>query len=225
MKETIRVLIVDDHTVVRDGLNALLSLEPGMQVVGSAADGLEAVQLAESLKPDVILLDLVMPKMDGVEAINHIKRVDPKARILVLTSFAENHQVFSAIKSGAMGYIMKDTSSDELIEAIRDTYHNRPALQPEIARKLMRDIQNQASETRLEHALTEREIEILRHVAMGKTNQEIADELVVSERTIRTHITNILAKLRLSNRTQAALYALRQGIAHMKYTPSEKEEE
>jgi NarL family two-component system response regulator LiaR len=225
MKETIRVLIVDDHTVVRDGLNALLSLEPGMQVVGSAADGLEAVQLTEALKPDVILLDLVMPKMDGVEAINHIRRIDPKARILVLTSFAENHQVFSAIKSGAMGYIMKDTSSDELIAAIRDTYHNRPALQPEIARKLMRDIQNQASETSLEHALTEREIEILRHVAMGKTNQEIADELVVSERTIRTHITNILAKLRLSNRTQAALYALRQGIAHMKYTPNEKEEE
>jgi NarL family two-component system response regulator LiaR len=225
MKETIRVLIVDDHTVVRDGLNALLSLEPGMQVVGSAADGLEAVQLTEALKPDVILLDLVMPKMDGVEAINHIRRIDPKARILVLTSFAENHQVFSAIKSGATGYIMKDTSSDELIAAIRDTYHNRPALQPEIARKLMRDIQNQASETSLEHALTEREIEILRHVAMGKTNQEIADELVVSERTIRTHITNILAKLRLSNRTQAALYALRQGIAHMKYTPNEKEEE
>jgi NarL family two-component system response regulator LiaR len=196
-----------------------------MQVVGSAADGLEAVQLTEALKPDVILLDLVMPKMDGVEAINHIRRIDPKARILVLTSFAENHQVFSAIKSGAMGYIMKDTSSDELIAAIRDTYHNRPALQPEIARKLMRDIQNQASETSLEHALTEREIEILRHVAMGKTNQEIADELVVSERTIRTHITNILAKLRLSNRTQAALYALRQGIAHMKYTPNEKEEE
>lgn len=225
MKETIRVLIVDDHTVVRDGLNALLSLEPGMQVVGSAADGLEAVQLAEALKPDVILLDLVMPRMDGVEAINQIRRIDPKARILVLTSFAENHQVYSAIKSGAMGYIMKDTSSDELIAAIRDTYHNRPALQPEIARKLMRDIQNQASETSLEHALTEREIEILRHVAMGKTNQEIADELVVSERTIRTHITNILAKLRLSNRTQAALYALRQGIAHMKYTPNEKEEE
>lgn len=223
MTEIIRVLIVDDHTVVRDGLNALLAAEPGMEVVGSAADGIEAVRLAQELNPDVILLDLVMPRMDGVQATIEIKRNNPDARILVLTSFAENHQVFSAIKSGAIGYMMKDTSSEELIQAIRDTYHNKPALQPEIARKLMRDIQSQANQESLVSTLTDREVEILQQVALGKTNQEIADELFLSERTVRTHITNILAKLRLSNRTQAALYALREGIAHMRYLKDENE--
>ncbi len=223
MTETIRVLIVDDHTVVRDGLNALLSAEPGFEVVGSAADGIEAVALVQQLDPDVILLDLVMPRMDGVQATIEIKRTNPDARILVLTSFAENHQVFSAIKSGAIGYLMKDTSSEDLIQAIRDTYHNKPALQPEIARKLMRDIQSQVGQESLVNTLTEREIEILQQVALGKTNQEIADELFLSERTVRTHITNILAKLRLSNRTQAALYALREGIAHMRYVKDENE--
>jgi NarL family two-component system response regulator LiaR len=224
MTDSIRVLIVDDHTVVRDGLQALLSVEPGMEVVGSASDGSEAVRLAQELRPDVILLDLVMPRMDGVQAIHEIKRNNPAARILVLTSFAENHQVFSAIKSGAMGYIMKDTSADELIHAIQDTYHDKPVLQPEIARKLMRDIQNPVPQTQIENTLTDREMEILRQVALGKTNQEIADELVVSERTVRTHITNILAKLRLSNRTQLALYALREGIAHMRYVKDETDE-
>jgi NarL family two-component system response regulator LiaR len=223
MNEIIRILVVDDHTVVRDGLNALLSAEPGMQVVGAAADGVEAVRLAKELKPDVILLDLVMPRMDGVQATVEIKKDNPAARILVLTSFAENHQVFSAIKSGAIGYLMKDTSSDELIQAIRDTYHNKPALQPEIARKLMRDIQIASEQESPSNALTEREVEILQHVALGKTNQEIADELYLSERTVRTHITNILAKLRLTNRTQAALFALREGIAHMRYIKEEGE--
>jgi NarL family two-component system response regulator LiaR len=221
--ENIRILIVDDHTVVRDGLNALLSAEPGMQVVGSAADGLEAVRLAKELKPDVILLDLVMPRMDGVQATLEIKRAFPEARILVLTSFSENHQVFSAIKAGAIGYLMKDTSSEELILAIRDTFHNKPALGPEVARKLMQDIQQQEDMPQPATALTEREVEILQYMAQGKTNQEIADELVLSERTVRTHVTNILAKLSLSNRTQAVLYALRQGIAHMRYTREDNE--
>jgi NarL family two-component system response regulator LiaR len=189
-----------------------------MEVVGSAADGLEAVQLAKELKPDVILLDLVMPRMDGVQATLEIKRTFPEARILVLTSFAENHQVFSAIKAGAIGYLMKDTSSEELIQAIRDTFYNKPALGPEVARKLMQDIQQQEGAPQPPNALTEREVEILQHMALGRTNQEIADVLVLSERTVRTHITNILAKLGLSNRTQAALYALREGIAHIKYT-------
>ncbi len=222
MIENIRVLVVDDHTVVRDGLIALLSAEPGMEIVGSGADGIEAVRLTKELKPDVILLDLVMPRMDGVQAIQEIKRDSPEARILVLTSFAENHQVFSAIKSGAIGYLMKDTSSEELIQAIRDTYHNKPALQPEIARRLMLDIQNQEEGVTAEGALTLREIEILQQVALGKTNQEIADELVLSERTVRTHITNILAKLQLTNRTQAALYALREGIAHINYVKGDE---
>ena len=224
MNENIRILIVDDHTVVRDGLMALLSAESGMEVVGAAGDGAEAVTLYGQLNPDVVLLDLVMPRMDGVQATLEIRRKNPEARILVLTSFAEDHQVFSAIKAGAMGYLMKDTSSEILIQAIRDTYENKSALQPEIARKLMRDIQNQSEPGSGENALTEREKEILQEVAQGKTNQEIADKLVLSERTVRTHITNILAKLRLSNRTQAALYALREGIAHIDYTHTREDE-
>lgn len=221
MIRTIRVLIVDDHTVVRDGLNALLSAEEGMSVVGMAADGVEAVRLTQELQPDVILLDLVMPRMDGVQATLEIKRTYPEARILVLTSFAENHQVFSAIKAGAIGYLMKDTSSEELIQAIHDTFHNKPALGPKIARKLMQDIQGGQGQSPEVNSLTEREVEILQYMALGKTNQEIADELVLSERTVRTHVTNILAKLGLSNRTQAVLYALRSGIAHMRYTRDE----
>jgi len=217
----IRVLIVDDHTVVRDGLNALLSAETGMKVVGLAGDGEAAVELAKELQPDVILMDLVMPHKDGVQATLEIKKVFPEARILVLTSFSENHMVFSAIKAGAIGYLMKDTSSEELIQAIRDTYNNRPALGPEIARKLMLDIQGQDNEIPLENPLTEREIEIIQQMALGRTNQEIADDLVLSERTVRTHVTNILAKLGLSNRTQAVLYALRWGIAHIPYTREE----
>lgn len=226
MSETIRILIVDDHTIVRDGLQALINAEAGMEVVGVGSDGLEAVEKAQALNPDVILLDLIMPRKDGVQATNEIKKNNPNARILILTSFAEDHQVFSAIKSGAMGYLMKDTSSDELIQAIRDVYQNKPVLQPVIARKLMRDIQKQSSSSTSESGLTERETEILQMVARGQTNQQIADQLVLSERTVRTHITNILAKLRLDNRTQAALYALRQGIAHLPYAtkPGDDEE-
>ena len=217
----ISILIVDDHTVVRDGLNALLSAETGMKVVGLAGEGEAAVEMAKELLPDVILMDLVMPHMDGVQATQEIKKVFPEARVLVLTSFSEDHMVFSAIKAGAIGYLMKDTSSEELIQAIRDTYNNLPALGPGIARKLMLDIQGQEDETPPENPLTEREIEIVQQMALGRTNQEIADDLVLSERTVRTHVTNILAKLGLSNRTQAVLYALRWGIAHIPYTREE----
>ena len=221
MMENIRVLIADDHTVVRDGITALLGAEDNISVIGSAADGYEAAAMAKELGPDVILLDLVMPRMDGIQAICEIKKDNPEAKILVLTSYAESHQVYSAIKSGAMGYLLKDSSSDDLIQAIRDTNNNIPVLQPQIAHKLMKDIQNSGDFGSTKNKLTDREIEILSHVALGKTNQEIADELVLSERTVRTHITNILAKLQLTNRTQAALYALREGIAHIRYTRDE----
>jgi two-component system, NarL family, response regulator LiaR len=221
--DNIRVLIVDDHTVVRDGLRALISAEPGMEICGAAADGNEAVKLAAEFNPDVILLDLVMPRMDGVEATRLIRLHNPQARILVLTSFAEDHQVFSAVKAGAMGYLMKDTSSEELLLAIRNTYLNQPVMQPKIAMKLMGEIQSAGSSSDSDTSLTSREIEILKYVAMGKTNQEIADQLFLSERTVRTHLTNILAKLGLSNRTQAALFALRSGIAHIDYSLPDSE--
>ena len=217
-EEVISVLIVDDHTVVRDGLQALISAEPSMHVVAAVGDGIEAVEFVKKLNPDVVLMDLVMPHMDGIQATIEIKKDNPDARILILTSFAEDHQVFAAIKSGATGYLMKDSSSEELIQAIRDIYKNKPVLQPEVAKRLMLDIRSQDDQSSQTKALTEREIEILEQVALGKTNQEIADVLFVSERTVRTHITNILAKLGLSNRTQAALYALREGIAHIPYT-------
>jgi DNA-binding NarL/FixJ family response regulator len=215
------ILIVDDHTVVRDGLKALISAEPGMKVIGEAGDGLEAVSLARDLQPDVVLLDLVMPRMDGVQATLEIKKVYPQARILVLTSFSEDHMVVSAIRAGAIGYLMKDTTSEELLEAIRDTYRNQPVLGPEIARKLMEELQGGESQTGGVASLTEREVEILQQMALGLTNQEIANVLVLSERTVRTHVTNILAKLGLSNRTQAVLYALRAGIAHIDYRKEE----
>jgi len=215
------ILIVDDHTVVRDGLKALISAEPGMKVIGEAGDGLEAVSLARDLQPDVVLLDLVMPRMDGVQATLEIKKVYSQARILVLSSFSEDHMVVSAIRAGAIGYLMKDTTSDELLQAIRDTYRNQPVLGPEIARKLMEELQGVESQAGSVASLTDREVEILQQMALGLTNQEIADVLVLSERTVRTHVTNILAKLGLSNRTQAVLYALRAGIAHIDYRKEE----
>jgi DNA-binding NarL/FixJ family response regulator len=215
------ILIVDDHTVVRDGLKALISAEPGMKVIGEAGDGLEAVSLARDLQPDVVLLDLVMPRMDGVQATLEIKKVYAQARILVLTSFSEDHMVVSAIRAGAIGYLMKDTTSEELLQAIRDTYRNQPVLGPEIARKLMEELQGGEGQAGGVASLTEREVEILQQMALGLTNQEIADVLVLSERTVRTHVTNILAKLGLSNRTQAVLYALRAGIAHIDYRKEE----
>ena len=213
MTDSIRVLVVDDHAVVREGLRALVDVEPGMEWVGEAADGVEAVQRARSLRPDVILMDLVMPRMGGIEAISEIKREDPDARILVLTSFDEDDKVFPAIKGGALGYLLKESSARDLLQAIRDVWRGEPTMHPSIARKLMRELQRPPALPLAEEPLTLREVEILRLVARGLSNQEIADELVLSERTVRTHVSNILSKLHLANRTQAALYALREGLA------------
>jgi NarL family two-component system response regulator LiaR len=213
MTEMIRVLIADDYPLVRDSLRALLETEPGMEVAGEAADGVEAVLKAHSLQPDVILLDLVMPRRDGIGAIGQIKQQDPDAKILVLTSFAEDDKVFPAIKAGALGYLLKSSSPQQLLQAIRDVYHGQSSLHPTIARKLISELQRPQDLPPTPEPLSAREMEVLRLVAQGMTNQEIADELVTSERTARTHVSRILEKLHLANRTQAALYAAREGLA------------
>jgi NarL family two-component system response regulator LiaR len=212
MTDPIRVLIVDDHAIVREGQRALIESEPGMELVGAAADGAEAVEKARILQPDVVLLDLLMPRMGGVEVIQEIRSGDPEARILVLTSFAEDERVYTAIKAGALGYLLKDASPKEILEAIRAVYQGQPSMPPVIAQKLMSELQRKSDLPPAEEPLTERELEVLRLVAQGLPNLEIAELLVISERTVRTHVSNILSKLHLANRTQAALYALREGL-------------
>jgi DNA-binding NarL/FixJ family response regulator len=213
MNETIRVLIADDHTVVRKGIRTLLLTEPGLEVVGEAADGVEADALYRTLLPDVLLLDLQMPRRGGLEVITELKQDFPEAHILVLTSSSDEEAVLTAVQSGALGYLMKDSTPEELVEAIRAVHHGRPFLQPSVAFKFMQAMKRPS--TTLEEPLTGREREILRYVAHGLSNQEIADRLTISERTVRTHISHILDKLDLENRTQAALYALRHGLTNL----------
>ena len=215
MTENIRILIADDHAIVREGQRALIDTEPGLELVGEAADGFEAVQMARSLQPDVIMIDLIMPRMGGIEAIEEIKVENPEVSILVLTSFAEDEKVFSAIKAGALGYRLKDASPQELLTAIREVHRGEPSMDPAVAQKLMRELQRSSDLPPTEEPLTEREVEVLKLVAQGQPNQEIAETLVISERTVRTHVSNILNKLHLANRTQAALYALREGLADL----------
>jgi len=213
--QNIRILIADDHPVVRRGLRTLITSEPGMEVVDEAVDGIEAVAKARTLQPDVTLLDLMMPCMGGLEAIGEIKKENPDARILILTSFAEDDKVFPAIRFGAMGYLLKDSSPDDLLKAIRDVYQGESSLHPAIARKLINELNQPPDLPPTTDPLTEREADILKLVAQGLTNQEIANKLILSEWTVRTHVRNILDKLHLANRTQAALYALREGLADL----------
>jgi two-component system, NarL family, response regulator LiaR len=213
--ERIRILIADDHAVVRHGLRALIATEPDLELVGEAADGVEAVDLYARLRPAVTLMDMAMPRKTGLEAICDIKRVDPEARILVLTSFAEDDQVFPAIKAGATGYLLKDAAPRELLQAIRDVERGDVSLHPAIARKLVGELKRPPDLPPAEEQLTEREVQVLALVARGLSNQEIADQLFIGERTVRTHVSNILGKLHLANRTQAALYAQREGLAHL----------
>lgn len=212
----IRILITDDHAVVREGLRTLIGTEPGMKVIGEASDGLEAVQKACDLEPDVILMDMAMPRMGGLEAIQKIKEQSPDAQILVLTSFSDDETVFPAIKAGALGYLLKNTSPDRLLHAIRDVHHGKPSMSSDIANKLMSELQRKSNLPPTKEPLTDREMDVLKLVAQGMTNQEIAEELVISEGTVRTHVSNILSKLHLANRTQAALYALREGYSPLR---------
>lgn len=212
---TIRVLVVDDHTIVRKGTRALLAEVGDIEVVGEAADGREAMDQAESLRPDVILMDLVMPVMDGIEATRRITDNQPDIRILALTSFAADDKVFPAIKAGALGYLLKHADPEELVDAIRRVYHGEPSLHPSIARKVLHEVRQPSEKRPTPDPLTDRETEVLQLVAQGMSNQEIADQLSIAEVTVRTHVSNILGKLHLANRVQAALYALREGFAEL----------
>jgi two-component system, NarL family, response regulator LiaR len=209
----IRVLIADDHAIVRMGLRALIATEPGLEVVGEAVDGMDAVRKARSLRPDVIVLDLVMPRKDGIQAAAEITQEDPGARILVLTSFAEEDKLVPAFKAGAVGYLLKDSAPQDLLQAIRDVAQGASSLHPRIAHKLIRELSRPADRPAAGALLTEREREVARLVAEGLCNEEIAARLRLGERTVRTHISHILGKLHLANRTQVALYALREGLA------------
>ena len=206
----IRILIVDDHTIVRKGIRALLAEIEDIEVVGEATTGQEAIKQAESLNPDVILMDLVMPGMDGVEAIRHISIHQPKARILVLTSFTADDKVFPAIKAGALGYLLKDSDPADLVRAIRQVHRGEPSLHPSIARRVLQELSQPVPPSPAPEPLTDREVEVLHLLAKGLGNQEIAEQLVIAEVTVRTHVSNILSKLHLANRVQATLYALRE---------------
>lgn len=215
--KNIQVLITDDQAIVRKGIRALLMTEPDIEIIGEAENGREAIKKVETLQPDVVLMDLMMPEMDGIEAIRQITAKNVKARILVLTSFATDDKVFPAVKAGALGYLLKDSSPEELVEAIRQVYAGESSLHPAIARKLLQELSRPPEPQRppTSEPLTEREVEVLRLLARGLGNQEIADQLVISEATVRTHVSNILSKLHLASRTQAALYALQKGLASL----------
>lgn len=213
MSNTIRVLVVDDHRLVRKGLISLLSPQPEIDIVGEAENGALALTRAAELRPDVILLDLSMPVMDGLAAIPALKKQESTAGILVLTSFSEDERVFAAVRAGALGYVLKDAAPEELLDAIRSVSRGQPYLSPDVAQKLVRQVHRANTPTvSPDEPLSEREIEVLKLVATGLTNSDIAERLAISERTVGAHISRILDKLGLTNRTQAALYALREGL-------------
>jgi two-component system, NarL family, response regulator LiaR len=209
----IQVLVVEDQNVVREGIVAILSFQPDIEVVGEAPDGIQAVQLAQRTRPDVILLDMVMPRQDGLTTIPQLRSVVPNARILVLTSFAESNRVYQAIKAGALGYMLKDTTRTQLLQSVRDVALGHASIHPSIAMKVIHEFDKSSEESYFTEALTRRELETLRLIARGLSNQEIATALVVNDRTIAKYVSSILNKLHVANRTQAALYAVREGLA------------
>lgn len=210
----IKVLIVDDHAIVRQGLRTFLELQDDIQIVGEGENGVEAVEQACRLRPHVVLLDLVMPEMDGVEATQRIVDCSPGTQVLILTSFGDDDKVFPAIRAGAQGYLLKDIPPTELVQAVRDAHSGKAQLHPDIARKLMAEVASRGEAPEPEpDSLTGRELEVLRLIAQGMSNSEIARQLTISEKTVKTHVSNILNKLHVADRTQAAIYALKKGLA------------
>jgi len=205
-------LLVDDHAIVRAGVRAYLNAQPDLEVVGEAASGVEALQLVVELAPDVALMDLVMPEMDGVEATWRLRRVSPRTQVVVLTSFHEDEQIFPAIKAGALSYLLKDIDPQDLAEAIRAAARGEAVLHPSVAARIVRELRDGSDRSNPYAELSGREQEVLRLVAEGLNNAEIAERLVLSEKTVKAHVSNILSKLHLADRTQAAVFAWRQGL-------------
>lgn len=218
MSERTAVLVVDDHPVVRQGLATFLATHPDLELVGTAVDGADAVAQAQEHLPDVVLLDLVMPRLDGVEAIRQIRGASPETKVIVLTSFGDDARLFAAIKAGAAGYLLKDSEPSEIVEAIRAVRRGGALLHPAAAARLMQEFAGENSDPVLQR-LTERELQVLRLVAVGRSNRAIAAELFLSEKTVKTHMGNILAKLHVADRTQAALVALRKRLVPIDQLP------
>jgi DNA-binding NarL/FixJ family response regulator len=208
----IRVVIADDHEVVREGLRAFLALQDDVEVVGEAADGEEAVTAVARLEPDVALIDLVMPRVDGLEAIKRIRALSLATRVIVLTSFADEDKMLPAVRAGAVGYLLKDVDPQELVAAIRTVHDGETILHAAVIRELVREVAGDGREPPADNPLTPREREVLGLIARGRANKAIAFELGVAEKTVKTHVSNILGKLGVSDRTQAALYAVREGL-------------
>jgi two-component system, NarL family, response regulator LiaR len=214
LSDRIHVLIADDHAVVRQGLRAFLEVQDDIEVVGEAADGEEAVSLTQKLGPDVVVMDLVMPRVDGIEAIRQIRAAPSAAKVIVLTSFADDQKVFAAVRAGAAGYLLKDVQPRDLAEAIRTVMRGEALLNPAVAAKLMQEFAQEARPA-ASQSLTEREMDVLRLIARGRSNKEIALDLGVAEKTVKTHVSSILGKLQLADRTQAALYAVRERLVEI----------
>ena len=213
----IRILLADDHALFRQGLKSLLETEPDLRVIGEAQTGRDAVRYAADTKPDVILMDIQMPELDGVRATQSILEINPKANVIILTMYRQDNYVFEAVKAGARGYLLKDADASELIDAIRQVFDGDTLLDPEMAKNVLEDfkVKRESLPVERHHDLTDREAAILRLLAQGSSNQEIALKLNISEKTVRNRLSEIFAKLQLNNRTQAALYAIREGLASL----------
>lgn len=216
----IRVLIADDHQVVREGLSAILNAKEDIEVIGEARDGVEAVEKAKELKPDVILMDISMPRMNGVEATRRIKLDQPQIGIVVLTMYEEEEYIFNLVKSGVTGYMLKNSDSSQIIKAIRSTYQGESVLQPSVASKILSEFSHLSERpapkpSRTEQDLTDREVQVIKLIADGKTNKEIANVLTISEKTVKNHVRNIFQKLEVDDRTQAAILAIKKGLIQL----------
>jgi NarL family two-component system response regulator LiaR len=210
----ISILIVDDHEVVRNGIRAYLETLPKFNVVGEAASGEEAIKMAGELIPDVVLMDLVMPGMDGIETTREVKKISPRTQIVVLTSYHEDEQIFPALKAGAISYVLKDMKMDKLADAIQSAIHGEVTLHPLVATRVLRNLRGESQDESFYAELTDRELEVLKFIANGLSNSQIAEQLVISTNTVKGHVSNILSKLHLADRTQVAVYAWQKGIVH-----------